>query len=440
MAPNAKPVFLLQEPKDLNIDHVVPETLDKQADAKKGTTDNALVQLLDKQADTNGLSNVNGDAEDWTDVKHSERKKRDRILDDGVLIGLMKKSDYEGFKRLIINLSIMAATAYTIYELQIFQLLLARENIIELHMKELLMFVPLYFFYGFQFQCFAFAGQHEFLHRNAFKTKWINDVCLFYTGVFCFEFGKHERVMHKQHHTFTNNIYKDPELTSYYTREELQNEGFRNVPFSRIAYVRQFLDIFSTFKCRAGRIIMSALGIPVDYSGFSWSLENWTYSEESGIMQDLQRTAIFQLLHYVLFFTVFGQTKEGLQGLFFWWIVPVLIGYPVVNYFRNLEHADCEVSVVSNCLKNTRSVRSNLIIRTLLWDTNYHAEHHCYPMVPFFNLHKLNELMYEHVIHNERDHFTTQNWACLKPNGWIDQQSKRMRNASTGNKPKPKAE
>ena len=381
----------------------------------------ALAELLDKQADTDGLKNINGDNEDWTDVKHSERKKRDRILDDGVLIGLMKKSDYEGMKRLLTNLSIMTMTILAIYKLGVYPL-----NETSFTREKLLLFVPLYLFYGFQFQCFAFAGQHEFLHRNAFKSKWLNDLCLFYTGVFCFEFGKHERVMHKQHHTYTNNIDKDPELVSYYSRETLENEGFRNIPLSRMNYIMMFLDIPYTLKCRLGRVFYSACGIPVDYSGTSWNLGDTYYTEKSGIMKDLQQTAIVQILHWVIFFAVFGHTKEGLQGMVFWWIAPVLLGYPVVNYFRNLEHADCEVSKDPNCLRNTRSVRSNLIIRVLLWDTNFHAEHHCYPMVPFYNLHKLNELMYDHVIHNERDHFTTQNFAAFMPGGWIDRQSADM--------------
>jgi fatty acid desaturase len=143
-------------------------------------------------------------------------------------------------------------------------------------------------------------------------------------------------------------------------------------------------------------------------------------------MKELQRTALAQIMHYVAFFTMFGRTREGLHAMLFWWLVPVLIGYPAVNYFRNLEHADCEVSKVSNCLKNTRSVRSNLLIRVLLWDTNYHVEHHCYPMVPFFNLHKLNELMFDSVEHNECDHFTIQNWTCFKKGGWIDRQKADM--------------
>jgi hypothetical protein len=44
-------------------------------------------------------------------------------------------------------------------------------------------------------------------------------------------------------------------------------------------------------------------------------------------------------------------------------------------------------------------------------------------MVPFYNLHKLNDLMYDSMLHNDKDHFTTQNIECFRPGGWIDRQS-----------------
>lgn len=180
--------------------------------------DDALLHMLDKQADTQGLSNISSENEDWTDVKHSERKKRDRILEDGVLLQLMRKSNLKGFLRLFTNLSIMAMTAYAIDLLDVYPL-----DCQSLKAEKLAVFVPLYFFYGFQFQCFAFAGQHEFLHRNAFKTKWVNDLCLFLVGVICFELGAHEKVMHKQHHTFTNNIDK---VRSYSVHKLLSKNRF----------------------------------------------------------------------------------------------------------------------------------------------------------------------------------------------------------------------
>jgi fatty acid desaturase len=220
-------------------------------------------------------------------------------------------------------------------------------------------------------------------------------------------------------------LYQDPELTSFFTKEQLENPGFRNLPHGRLAYARSFLDVFSPFLHRAGRIMFSAMGYAVDYSGWGWSLGNWTYADNSELMRGLQLSSRSQLLFYATMAYLASQDRSFAETILFWWVVPVICGYPCVNYVRNLEHADCEVSKVSNCLRNTRTVSSNIFIRTLLWDTNYHAEHHCYPMVPFFNLHKIHALMKDHVIHSECNHFTTQNWQAVKPNGWIDQQSRR---------------
>jgi fatty acid desaturase len=163
-------------------------------------------------------------------------------------------------------------------------------------------------------------------------------------------------------------------------------------------------------------------------------LKDWSYGEDSGIMRQLQTWAWMQISCWAAIFYFFGQTQEGLQNLAFWWICPVFAGYPVVNFFRNLEHADCEVSKEPNCLLNTRTVPSNILVRTILWDTNYHCEHHCYPMVPFFNLHKIHELTKGHIVHSEYNHFTVQNLACVGPGGWIDKQRAELDAA------KPKAE
>jgi hypothetical protein len=47
-------------------------------------------------------------------------------------------------------------------------------------------------------------------------------------------------------------------------------------------------------------------------------------------------------------------------------------------------------------------------------------------MVPFYDLHKLNELMYDLVINSEFNLFTIQNWNALKSGGWIDSQASDM--------------
>jgi fatty acid desaturase len=375
-----------------------------------------LEETLDRLSDTNGLSKLDENAGDWTDVKHSERKKRDRLLKDKVLLELMQKSDYEGFKRLFENLAILALTIFAIYKMHMFPF--SKENMTP---ANLAIFIPLYVFFGFQLQCFAFAGNHELLHGNAFKTRKYNNWVMFAVGVTCFEFGKHERLMHKQHHTYTNNIDKDPELTSFFSREELENANFRGVVYSRYYYLKGFFDVTFYFRCRTMRLLSAAFGKPIDYSGTGWSMRTDVYSPEN--VQDLKNTARLQLLIYLTIFALFGQTKEGLQGIFYWWIIPVIVGYAPINYFRNAEHADCEVSKDPNMLRNTRTVESNAVIRQLLWNTNFHVEHHCYPMVPFFNLPKLHVLMDDNIVHNECKHFTIQNWDYIRPGGWIDQQN-----------------
>jgi hypothetical protein len=207
MPPNARPfsmTFSLDEDDTVAVveEEEKPCLLQEAVDVDAAAAQQAaLTELLDGKADTDGLAALNSSNEDWTDVKHSERKKRDRILDDGVLIGLMEKSDMKGLQRLVLNLSIMATTVYTIRTTTISPVEAQDQDRSDFFaLFNLFLLLPLYFFYGFQFQCFAFAGQHEFLHRNAFRSKWINDACLFLTGVVCFELGVHERVMHKQHY------------------------------------------------------------------------------------------------------------------------------------------------------------------------------------------------------------------------------------------------
>jgi len=389
---------------------VAMKTLPPQDDNEELITD------LDKKSDVNGFKSVSEDTGDWTDVKHSERKKRDRILPDGVVMKLMKKSDYYGFKRLLSNLSLLFLTSYAILKLDVYPL-----DINKLTLQQMLVFVPLYVFYGFQMQCLAFAGGHELVHGNAFKTKWINNFVAFCVGTAFFEVLRHERLMHKQHHTFTLDIDKDPELTSFYSRSELESLKFKSVPESRYSYLKQLVHVLSYLHHRIMRLLSSSLGIITDYTGTGWSMKTNKDDIDKAVVRDLQLWCLLQLTVYVVIFSTLGRTKEGLKSLVFWWIAPCVIGYGPIYTIRNAEHADCDFT--SNQLLNTRTVESNRFIRWLLWETNFHAEHHTYPMVPFFNLPVLHEMMNDHIKHNECKTFIEQNWQMVKPGGWIDQQT-----------------
>ncbi|MCX7299955.1 MAG: fatty acid desaturase [Rhodobacterales bacterium] len=77
--------------------------------------------------------------------------------------------------------------------------------------------------------------------------------------------------------------------------------------------------------------------------------------------------------------------------LFWVWIVPVLLGQPVLRLYLPAEHGDCPQ--VENMFANTRTTITTAIIRFLAWNMPFHTEHHVWPAVPFCRLLDLHRRM-----------------------------------------------
>jgi fatty acid desaturase len=67
------------------------------------------------------------------------------------------------------------------------------------------------------------------MHMTAFKTPILNKIVMFLASMPSFEFGCHERLMHKAHHTYTNDPNKDPELLSLFPNRHDVGEGVAGV-------------------------------------------------------------------------------------------------------------------------------------------------------------------------------------------------------------------
>jgi fatty acid desaturase len=52
------------------------------------------------------------------------------------------------------------------------------------------------------------------------------------------------------------------------------------------------------------------------------------------------------------------------------------------------EHTGCALG--DNMFANTRTTYTNRAVRLLTWQMSYHAEHHCFPSIPFHALGKVN--------------------------------------------------
>ena len=73
------------------------------------------------------------------------------------------------------------------------------------------------------------------------------------------------------------------------------------------------------------------------------------------------------------------------------WLLPVLLGQPVLRLYLLAEHGDCPR--VANMFANTRTTFTNRLVRILAWNMPYHVEHHVWPAVPFHRLPEVHRLM-----------------------------------------------
>ena len=66
------------------------------------------------------------------------------------------------------------------------------------------------------------------------------------------------------------------------------------------------------------------------------------------------------------------------------WIGPQVLGQPMLRLYLLTEHTGCTLD--DNGLTNTRTTLTNAVMRLVMWNMSYHAEHHLYPSIPFHRL------------------------------------------------------
>ena len=71
------------------------------------------------------------------------------------------------------------------------------------------------------------------------------------------------------------------------------------------------------------------------------------------------------------------------------WLAPMLVMKPVHQLQNTIEHLG--LSHESDIFKNTRSTRTNAVLRWLCWQMPYHTAHHAFPSVPFWQLKELDK-------------------------------------------------
>ncbi len=213
---------------------------------------------------------------------------------------------------------------------------------------------------------FLFTLSHECTHATPFARPWISDVVGHAIAPFMLLPFVWFRYFHLAHHKYTNDPENDPEIAGH------------GRPTTWPAYLI-YLSGWGYWSGNGRTLWTNAFGqITAPYLP---PRRHRAMRREARIILALYALAAFSLL-----FT----------PLVLWlWLVPVLIGQPVLRLYLLAEHGHCPP--VANMLENTRTTFTNRLVRALAWNMPYHAEHHSMPNVPFHQLPALHAEMAPHL-------------------------------------------
>lgn len=207
---------------------------------------------------------------------------------------------------------------------------------------------------------FLYAGQHELSHWTVFRTKKINEVFGRLFGFILIYPRDFDQIQHFAHHRFT---------------QDWDNDGELGRP--RYTLTSYLLWVFGPtyWYTRVRRIIRFSLGIVSEH-----------YIPDDR-KQQVIREARWHLAGYVAIAALSLATGSWLAVQL--WLLPMLMLKPVHQLQNTIEHLG--LPHVDAITQNTRSTRTNAVMRWLCWNMQYHTAHHAFPGVPCYTLPKLHQ-------------------------------------------------
>ncbi len=216
-----------------------------------------------------------------------------------------------------------------------------------------------------------FACMHECTHGTAFRRRWLNNVVGFFCGFVLWRSSLYFKYRHADHHTYTQDPERDPDLVP-------MPSNFR-LYFAEILGASLWPKLFGAlYRAATGRYNeLEQRFIPESERG--------RVSRESQIL----------LLLYLAIAAGVAITGWW-QPVLFFWVIPRMMGEPVLRMLRIAEHTGMEEG--PDPLTNTRTTLTNPLIRFLYWNMPYHAAHHLAPSVPFHALGRFHQHLPEHPV------------------------------------------
>ncbi|CAE8582941.1 unnamed protein product [Polarella glacialis] len=302
--------------------------------------------------------------EDWSYAKSSERP--DRPLSNAQLAVLTARSDRAGFLHLGLQYGQILAGA----------LLIAGTGMFGRMLGMCLM--------GFGLVTMGHCAQHECIHNTAFRTRRINNIVSWLASLPRLTNPIWERMLHKDHHTYTNDPARDPEI--------MAGSPANALPGDIYSYVTKILRIgggkygLGVWSARVAILTTCAAGRIVGYSGFDLVPEK----KATFVKADLQRSCRLQLGFYAAIILLVAYTNSWAAAAKYW-LLPMLVGEPLHAFFHIAHHLNCEHDY-KNGRANTRTTPAPSFVRFNMWN-------HLYPSIPFHQLPAAHDALHGHFAH-----------------------------------------
>ena len=232
--------------------------------------------------------------------------------------------------------------------------------------------IPALIIYGFSLAT-MFAVVHECCHRTAFANNRLNDLVSWGAGVLSGYNSTFFRRYHKWHHRYTQIIGKDPELED-------------PKPTNVKEYIAEIIGV----NWWIGKL-------KTHYKVATGKLENYPYIAENA-KDEVIRSTRLQILVY--FSAIALSLLVGKPLFITYWLLPLAVGQPILRAILLAEHTGC--SNDNNPLTNTRTTLTWFLIKFMMWNMPFHAEHHLYPSIPFHALPQTHQHLKEHFTKIDR--------------------------------------
>ncbi|MEO0818800.1 MAG: fatty acid desaturase [Pseudomonadota bacterium] len=269
---------------------------------------------------------------------------RRRLLEPAALRALMQRSDFRGALQLGSHIAALALSGTALW--------LTWGS---------WWAVPVFAIHGVLLN-FLYAGQHELSHGTVFRTKWPNTLFGRIIGFLMLYPRDFDKIQHWAHHQHTQDWEKDGELV----RE----------PYTLTSYLLWFWGPTYWYS-RVSRLVRLSRGIVA----------------EPYVRPDEHALVIREARIHVALYALIALASIALQS---WaavilWLAPMMAMKFVHQLQNTIEHLG--LSHENDILKNTRTTRTNALMRWLCWQMPYHTAHHSFPAVPFWRLAELDAAM-----------------------------------------------